>query len=157
MDKEQPTCIQQWRFLLKTLFFTKTFRPAFTLIEVLISVLILSGTIVYALKIHSQNREQIIYISERSKLSLQDSLFVAEDTLRYHKDTKTAYDIVEKYFKVDDLKSRNILKKISREYFIPETIQLIADETETPTAVVDEIKIKDQFSSSYFHFKINSF
>ena len=132
-------------------------RPAFTLIEILISVLILSGTIVYVLKIHSQNREQIIYISERSKLSLQDSLFVAEDTLQYHKDTKTAYDIVEKYFKVDDLKSRNILKKISREYFIPETIQLIADETETPTAVVDEIKIKDQFSSSYFHFKINSF
>ena len=142
---------------MKTLFFAKTLRPAFTLIEILISVLILSGTIVYVLKIHSQNREQIIYISERSKLSLQDSLFVAEDTLQYHKDTKTAYDIVEKYFKVDDLKSRNILKKISREYFIPETIQLIADETETPTAVVDEIKIKDQFSSSYFHFKINSF
>jgi prepilin-type N-terminal cleavage/methylation domain-containing protein len=142
---------------LKTLFFTKTLRPAFTLIEILISVLILSGTIVYALKIHSQNREQIIYISERSKLSLQDSLFVAEDTLKYHKDTKTAYDIVEKYFKVDDLKSRNILKKISREYFIPEPIQLIGEEVGTPTAVVDEIKIKDQFSSSYFHFNINSF
>jgi len=135
----------------------KTSRPAFTLIEVLISVLILSGTIVYTLKIHSQNKEQIVYISERSKLSLQDSLFVADDTLRYHKDTKTAYDVIERYFKVDDLKSRKILKKISREYFIPEPIQLIADETEAPTAVVDEIKIKDKFSSSYFHFKINSF
>ncbi len=135
----------------------KTSRPAFTLIEVLISVLILSGTIVYTLKIHSQNKEQIVYISERSKLSLQDSLFVADDTLRYHKDTKTAYDVIERYFKVDDLKSRKILKKISREYFIPEPIQLIADETEAPTAIVDEIKIKDKFSSSYFHFKINSF
>jgi len=135
----------------------KTLRPAFTLIEILISVLILSGTIVYALKIHSQNREQIIYISQRSKLSLQDSLFVAEDTLKYHKDTKTAYDIIEKHFKVDDLKSRNILKKISREYFVPEPIQLIGEEAGTPTAVIDEIKIKDQFSSSYFHFNINSF
>lgn len=142
---------------MKTLFLIDTSRPAFTLIEVLISVLILSGSIVYTLKIHSQNREQILYISERSKLSLQDSLFVAEDTLKYHKDTKTAYDIVEKYFKVDDLQSREILKKISREYYIPEPIQLIADETETPTAVVDEIKIKDKFSASYFHFKINSF
>ena len=142
---------------MKTLFFIKTSRSAFTLIEVLISVLILSGTIVYALKIHSQNQEQIIYISERSKLSLQDSLFVADDTLRYHKDTKTAYDVVEKYFKVDDLKSREILKKTSREYFIPEPIQLITEEIEAPTAVVDEIKIKDKFSASYFHFKINSF
>ena len=135
----------------------KVSRPAFTLIEILISVLILSGTIVYALKIHSQNHEQIVYISERNKLSLQDSLFVAEDTLRYHKDTKTAYDIIEKYFKVDDLKSREILKKISREYFIPETIQLMAEGEITPSAVVDEIKIKDKFSSFYFHFKINSF
>ncbi len=135
----------------------KVSRPAFTLIEILISVLILSGTIVYALKIHSQNHEQIVYISERNKLSLQDSLFVAEDTLRYHKDTKTAYDVVEKYFKVDDLKSREILKKTSREYFIPEPIQLTTEEIEAPTAVVDEIKIKDKFSASYFHFKINSF
>jgi len=135
----------------------KVSRPAFTLIEILISVLILSGTIVYALKIHSQNHEQIVYISERNKLSLQDSLFVAEDTLRYHKDTKTAYDIIEKHFKVDDLKSREILKKISREYFIPETIQLMAEGEITPSAVIDEIKIKDKFSSFYFHFKINSF
>ena len=142
---------------MKTLFFVKTSRPAFTLIEILISVLILSGTIVYALKIHSQNQEQIIYISERSKLSLQDSLFIADDALRYHKDTKTAYDIIERYFKVDDMRSREVLKKISREYFIPETIQLIADENEMPSAVVNEIKIKDKFSSSYFHFKINSF
>jgi len=135
----------------------KTLHPAFTLIEVLVSVLILSGTIVYALKIHSQNKEQIIYISERSKLSLQDSLFVADDTLKYHKNTKTAYDVTERYFKIDKLKSREILKKISREYFIPEPIQIIADETETPAAIVDEIKTKDKFSASYFHFKINSF
>jgi prepilin-type N-terminal cleavage/methylation domain-containing protein len=142
---------------LKTLFPPNTLHTAFTLIEVLVSVLILSGTIVYALKIHSQNREQIIYISERSKLSLQDSLFVAKDALKYHKDTKTAYDVVERYFKVDDLKSREILKRISRTYFMPEPIQLITEETEEPSAVVDEIKIKDKFSSSYFHFKINSF
>ena len=135
----------------------KTLRPAFTLIEVLVSVFILSGSIVYALKIHSQNREQIIYISERAKLSLQDSLFVSNDALRYHKDTKTAYDVIERYFKVDDLKSREVLKNISREYFIPEPIQLIAEEEEAPSAVIDEIKIKDKFSASYFHFKINSF
>ncbi len=142
---------------MKTLFIRKTVRSAFTLIEVLVSVLILSGTIVYALKIHSQNEEQIIYISERSKLSLQDSLFVSNDSIKYHKDTKTAYDVLRKYFKVEDQKSREVLKNISREYFIPEPIKIITDEAEAPAAVVDEIKIKDKFSSSYFHFKINSF
>jgi len=133
------------------------FSTAFTLIEVLISVLIISGSIVYALKIHSQNHEQIVYISERAKLSLQDSLFLADDTLRYHKDTKSAYDVIGRYFKVDELKSREILKKIEREYYIPESLQLEANEEGVPTAIVDEIKIKDQYSSSYFHFKINAF
>ena len=142
---------------MKTLFIRKTLRPAFTLIEVLVSVLILSGTIVYALKIHSQNKEQIIYISERSKLSLQDSLFLSDDSIRYHKDKKEAYDVLRKYFKVEDQESREVLKNISREYFIPEPIKLSTDEAQAPAAVVNEIKIKDKFSSSYFHFKINTF
>ena len=135
----------------------KKIMPAFTLIEVLISVIILSGSIVYALKIHSQNHEQIVYISERNKLSLQDSLFLSEDALSYHKDKKTAYDIVEKYFRIDEFKSREILKNISREYFIPESIRIDESDEGLPSAVVDEIKIKDQYSSSYFHFKINTF
>jgi prepilin-type N-terminal cleavage/methylation domain-containing protein len=135
----------------------KHFTSAFTLIEVLVSVLIISGSIVYALQIHSQNHEQIVYISERAKLSLQDSLFVADDTLRYHKETKSAYDVIERYFRIDELKSREILKKIEREYYIPEVISLSADEEGMPSAKVNEIKIKDKFSSSYFHFKINAF
>lgn len=132
-------------------------RPAFTLIEVLISVLIISGSIVYALQIHSQNHEQIVYISERAKLSLQDSLFVADDALRYHKDKKSAYDVVERYFRIDELKSREILKNMEREYYIPEVISLSSEDEGTPAAEVNEIKIKDKYSSSYFHFKINTF
>jgi prepilin-type N-terminal cleavage/methylation domain-containing protein len=136
---------------------TAYFRPAFTLIEVLISVLIISGSIVYALQIHSQNHEQILYISERAKLSLQDSLFVADDALSYHKDEKEAYDVIRRYFKIDDLESRKILKSISRTYYIPEPVQLGSGEEGTPGAVIEEIKMKDKYSSSYYHFKINAF
>jgi len=134
-----------------------SFKSAFTLIEVLISVLIISGSIVYALQIHSQNHEQIVYISERAKLSLQDSLFVADDALRYHKDTKSAYDVIERYFKVEERKSREILRKIERKYTIPDVISLSSEEEGMPSAEVNEIKIKDKYSSSYFHFKINAF
>jgi len=135
----------------------KTLRPAFTLIEVLISVLIISGSIVYTLKIHDQNHEQIIYISERSKLSLQDSLFLSEDARAYHKDKKEAYDLLYRYFKIDEMKSREILKNIQREYTIPEPIRLSGEEEGMPSAIIEEIKIKDKFSSSYFHFKLNAF
>lgn len=132
-------------------------RPAFTLIEILVSVLILSGSIVYALQIHSQNHAQILYISERSKLSLQDSLFLGEDARSYHKDTKEAYEVLKKYFKITDLKSREILKHISRTYTIPEPIQLTSEEEGAPAAIIEEIKIKDKYTASYFHFKINHF
>lgn len=138
-------------------FETKPKRPAFTLIEVLISVLIISGSIVYALKIHSQTHEQIVYISERNKLSLQDSLFLAEDSLRYHKDKKEAYEVLRKYFRVEDMKSREVLKSISREFFIPEAMEFSANEESGPSATIEEIKLKDKYSSSYFHFKISTF
>jgi hypothetical protein len=135
----------------------KQLRPAFTIIEILVSVLILSGSIVYALQIHSQNREQIIYISERNKQSLQDSLFLSENVLRYHKDEKEAYEVLQKHFKIKELKSREILKKSTRKFFIPEQIKILPVEGHGPSALVDEIKIKDKYSASYFHFKISSF
>ena len=142
---------------MKTLFPVKTLRPAFTIIEILVSVIIISVSIVYVLKLHSQNREQIVYITERNKLSLQDSLFLADNALRYHKEKKDAYEVLRPYFKIDDFKSREILKKAQREYFIPETVNLTPEEDFGPAATVEEIKLKDRYSSAYFRFKINTF
>jgi prepilin-type N-terminal cleavage/methylation domain-containing protein len=131
-------------------------RQAFTLIEVIIAVLILSTSIILVLKIHSQTREEIEYIVQRNKYSLQDSLFTSRDVLNYHRDTKAAYDIVSNHFKVDDLKSRDILKNIHRTFFIPEPYTTKgAEDTNIPSAQIDEIKMKDKFSSYYFHFSIN--
>lgn len=133
-------------------------RPAFTIIEILVSVIILSGSIVYALQIHSQNHKQIVYISERNKLSLQDSLFLSENVLRYHKDKKEAYEVLRNYFSVKELKSREILKKISREFFIPEQVKILPPpDIPGSSALVDEISIKDRYSASYFHCKIIRF
>jgi len=141
----------------------KDLRPAFTIIEILISVIIISFSIVLVLKIHSQNHEQIIYISERNKLSLEDSLFLTDNVLHYHKENKEAYEVLQSYFKIDDFKSRQILKKAQRDFFIPEPIRLTQGEEEGeeesngPSATVQEIKLKDKYSSSYFRFKIDMF
>jgi hypothetical protein len=144
---------------LKTIYQPKPLlRPAFTIIEILVSVIILSGSIVYALQIHSQNHKQIVYISERNKLSLQDSLFLSENVLRYHKDKKEAYEVLRNYFSVKELKSREILKKISREFFIPEQVKILPPpDIPGSSALVDEISIKDRYSASYFHCKIIRF
>lgn len=132
-------------------------RPAFTIIEILVSVIIISVSIVYVLKLHSQNSEQIVYITERNKLSLQDSLFLTDNALRYHKEKKDAYEMLRSYFKIDDFKSREILQNIQREYFIPEAIELTPKEGFGPSATIQEIKLKDKYSSAYFRFKIKTF
>ena len=142
---------------MKTLYSVKTLRPAFTIIEILISVIIISVSIIFVLKLHSQNHEQIVYISERNKLSLQDSLFLTDDVIRYHKDRKEAYDVLEKHFKVKESKSRELLKKNARDFFIPEPINILPVDGYGPTAVVDEIMLKDKHSSIYYHFKISNF
>lgn len=135
----------------------KTLRPAFTIMEILISVIIISVSLVYVLQLHSQNREQIIYISERNKLSLQDSLFLTDDVLKYHKEKKDAYEILRKHFKIKESKSREILQSLSREFFIPEPVNIVAPQEGGPSATVDEIKMKERYSSYYFRFKINNF
>jgi len=136
----------------------KKLRPAFTLIEILISVSILSVAFLYVLQVHTDNRKHIIYLAERNKNSLQDSLYLSKNILRHHKDTKSAYEILERHFKVKKDESRQVLKKSSRAIFIPKEIKIIPPpETRGPTALVNEVKLKDSHSSNYWHFKIQSF
>ena len=135
-----------------------TLRPAFTLIEILIATTMLSVSFMYVLKVHSDNQKHILYLSERNKHSLEDSLYLSQNILRYHKDEKSAYDIVEKNIKIKEDESRTILKKNTRGIFIPEEIKIIPPpETRGPTAIVNEVKLKDKHSSHYWHFKIQSF
>ena len=133
-------------------------RPAFTIIEILISVIILSLAIIPVLKIHTDNHEQIVYISERNKRTLQDSLYLSSNILQHHQDTKTSYEILERFFKIKELDSREILKKNSRDIFIPEEIKIIPlPEQGGPTAIVNKVMLKDKHSSNYYYFKLEGF
>ena len=137
---------------------SKTLRPAFTLIELLVAVSILSMAFLYVLKVHTDNRKYIIYFSERNKNSLQDSLYLTKNILRYHKDKKTAYELLQNHFKIKEDQSREILKKTQRAISIPKEIKIIPPpETRGPTALVNEVTLKDTHTSHYWHFKIQSF
>jgi len=132
-------------------------RSAFTIIEVIISVIILSGAIIYVLNIHSNTRDEIEYIMQKDRYTIQDSLFLNNKVLNYHKENKNAYDIIEAKFRVNKMKSREILKNITRDIFIPEEIHLDKDgDMQIPLDIkFQEIKLKDKYSSYYFHFGAN--
>lgn len=136
----------------------KQLRPAFTIIEILISVIIITLAIIPVLKVHTSNHEQIVYISERNKRSLEDSLYLSKNILLHHQDNKTAYEVLEKFFRIKDDESREILKKSSRDVFIPEERKILSmEEQGGPSAIVNEIMLKDKHSSTYYHFNLEGF
>ena len=133
----------------------KKLRPAFTIIEILISVIINTLAILTVLKIHTSNHEQLVYISERNKRSLEDSLYLSRNTLSHHKEDKTAYDLLSNFFRISEDKSREILKQTHRDIFIPEAIKLLSlQEQGGPAAKVNEIMLKEKHSSTYFHYTL---
>ena len=133
----------------------KTARAGFTIIEVVVSVIVLSVAIMYVLQIHSSNHEQIIYISERNKHALEDSLYLGEGALRYHKEKKNAYDLLSQEFQIKEFQSRDILKDTKREIIAPEAIYILPpSDVQGPTALANEIKLKGEYKSNYWHFKL---
>lgn len=143
---------------MKKLSRTKYLRPAFSILEILISVIIISYSIVFILKINSSNHEQIVYLSERNKRSLEDSLYLTKNILKYHKETKSAYELLQREFDIKKDESREILKKNERSIFIPKAITIVPPpDTIGASAIVNEVKLKGIHSSIYWHFKITSF
>lgn len=132
-------------------------RPAFTILEILVSVIIISFSIVYVLQLHTSNHKQIVYISERNKRALEDSLYLQKDILQHHRDTKSAEDLLIKFFKIKEQASREVLKNNEREIFIPEEILIFPPPNiPGPRATVNEVKLKGEHSSIYWHFEITS-
>ncbi|MBD3790405.1 MAG: prepilin-type N-terminal cleavage/methylation domain-containing protein [Campylobacterales bacterium] len=132
----------------------KTLRQGFTLIEVLISVVIISVSIIFVMKLHNDNYNEAIYISERNKLALEDSLFLTPSVARYHKDTKDAYTLLHDNFKIEEDKSRQLLKKKERDINIPEPIEIILPPAAGGyTVTVDRVLLRGNHSSEYFRIK----
>lgn len=118
-------------------------------------MIIISLAIIPVLKLHTSNHNQIVYISERNKRALQDSLYLDSTIFNYHEDNKTAYDILGNLFKVREQESREILRKNHRNIFIPEEIEIIpAEEQGGPTATINEVMLKGQHSSSYYYLRL---
>jgi len=142
---------------LKTPIFYKK-RLAFTIIELLVSVTIMFVSVVFVLKMHTENRKQIIYLSERNKRSLSDSLFLTKKILDHDKDNKDAYELLRDDVYIKESDTKDVLKNEKRDIVIPEEIEIKPPEdTPGPVAIVNEIKLKGIHASHYWHFKIQSF
>ena len=131
-------------------------RKAFTIMEILISVIIISIAILFVLKISTNNQEQILYILDRNNRALEDSLYIKKENILYHKENKTALEILEKSFKIKKDETKNLLKESNRSIFAPEPIEIEPPEDMkgAPTLYLQELLLKGRHSSKYYYFSL---
>ena len=124
-------------------------RRAFTILEVLVSVTLISIVVMGIVKIESQNQQIAHYISGRVKAELANTLFLVPKIMRYNKEEKSAYTVLEHMHGDKDL-TRQALKKITRTIHISEPLKL----GELPIPVeVRAIMLKSEYSARYYRIK----
>jgi len=132
-------------------FFPLKQQQAFTIIEVLVSVVLISVVALSAIKLQQENRTMALYLSDRSKNELSNTLFLSREAMRYHKEKKDAYTLVSSRFKISDTESRKILGKIERTIFVSDPVKL-SDETLPIKA--NEILLQGDYPARFFHFEM---
>ena len=128
-----------------------TSRRAFTIIEVLVSVVLITVVALSTVKLQRESREMALYLSNRGKHELSNTLFLGKEAMRYEKEKKDAYTLISHHFKISDSESKEVLEKISRTILLSDPIKL-SDETLPVTA--GEVILKGDYTARFFHFSI---
>ena len=132
-------------------------KRAFTLIEVLVSVIIVSIVVVGAMQISKQNKDMALYLLKRGSSEIDNSLFLTKKVERYSNDKKSAYDLLADEFSIKDLESRDILKKVEKKINITEALPLTVggEEADSPQFIfyTNEILLNGDYPARYYTFK----
>jgi len=122
-------------------------RRAFTIIEVLVSVVLISIVVLGIIKIESQNQQIAHYIAGRVKSELANTLFLTPSVMRYDKSEKDAYTLLERLHGDKDA-TRQALKSTKRTIHISDPIG------ELPIPVeVRAVMLKSEYSGRYYRIK----
>ncbi len=85
-------------------------KKAFTLIEVLVSVVILSVVAVGLFDVSSKGKQNYIFLKEKTEFDRLSSLAFINNNQKYHNKDKTLYDFIRYDYNIDDDDLRTYLK-----------------------------------------------
>ena len=121
-------------------------RSAFTLIEVLVSVVLISIVVLGIARIREQNVAAAHYLSSRMQKELDNTLFLGEGSIRYSGETKDAYTVLHGFGIKKDA-TREILKAKKREIRVSDPLPV----GKLPFSIeLRAIRLKDEYSSRYY-------
>ncbi len=124
-------------------------KKAFTLIEIIVSVIIIAIVTLTLAKINKQNEKMVNYINLRNKNELSNTLFLSPEATKYNKSEKDAYTLLSK-MGIKNSKTRAYLKKLKRKIYIQEDIP--TQKMVVPVKL-NAIMLKSKFSTRYYRFE----
>ena len=135
----------------------KQYQRAFTLIEVLVSVIIVFIVVVGAMQISKQNKNMATYLLKRGSSEIDNSLFLTKKAENYSNEKKSAYDLLVDEFSIKDFESRDLLKKVEKKINVTEALPTIVggEEADDPqfTFYTNEILLNGDYPARYYTFR----
>ena len=98
-------------------------RSGFTIIEIIISVVIIAMTTLTLAKMNKQNSTMVDYVTNRLKNELSNTLFLHPEAFNYDKSRKDAYTILHSMGIRND-KTKSYLKRLKRKIYTQEDIPI---------------------------------
>ena len=123
-------------------------KKAFTIIEIIVSTIIIAVVVIGLLKINKQNADMTEYISLRNKSELSNSLFLTKEAFKYDKSKKDAYTLLSK-MPIKNSKTKDYLKKLEKKIYIDKDIPT---EKMLVPIKLNALMIKSQFATRYYRF-----
>jgi len=123
-------------------------KKAFTIIEIIISTIIISIVVIGLMKINKQNIAMAEYISNRNKSELSNSLFLTKEAFKYDKSQKDAYTLLHNMH-INNSKTIEYLKKLKRKIYVEKDVPI----QKMPVPIrLDAIMLKSKYSTRYYRF-----
>ena len=128
----------------------KLLRQAFTLMEILISVIIITVVAFSLLEIYSQNRSFAVYINQRPLISLTSTLYNFVDLEKYDKSEKDVYELIRNDFDIKNDSVRQYLKKVKKKIEVKDEKEILEEATYGIGIFSREYRLKDKVTTSFF-------
>jgi len=121
-------------------------KRAFTIMEIIVSVLIIAIVTLTLAKINKQNAVMVDYVTTRLQNELSNTLFLTNEAFQYDKSEKDAYTLL-KGIKIKNEEARAYLKKLKRKIYIAQDLPI---ENMVIPIHLNAIMLKSQFSTRYY-------
>ena len=124
-------------------------RKAFTLMEIMVSVVLIAIVVLGIIKLQKENIFMAKYIAGRVQSELSNTLFLGKTAMRYNKDEKDAYTLVS-HLRIRNDKSKEILKKITRKIYVTDPLPI----GELPLPIeLRAVMLKSEYSARFYRLK----